>query len=455
MDPLALASAKQRLIDQLQNSFGELRNSPVSRIIRCKVEVENVAAMQWLACQTVPIKTYWANRNQEFKMAGVGIAHEISGREIPDLSLLFSKLHSLLDPDCPDLRYYGGIQFERDSEPAPEWENFGAYRFIIPQFELHRSPSGTFLVCNYHYQVDQETSIDQLIEQLNEIQFELTLSDWEERTILHRMDIPAQAAWESSIKTALNEMSQGKYEKVVLARKAILTFNDPVDPSAYLLRLRRMSEETFNFYFQTDKDHAFLGATPERLFKRQGRTIHTEAIAGTRPRGKTTREDERFTKALLNSNKELREHTIVVDAIAAVLEQHCEQLSVDEEVQVTRLSHVQHLCKHFVGKLDPETDDADLINDLHPTPALGGTPTAIALDAITTLEPFKRGWYAAPIGFVGYDHTEFVVGIRSALIEKERVSLYSGAGIVPGSDPAEEWQEIEDKISKFLKALDL
>jgi len=230
---------------------------------------------------------------------------------------------------------------------------------------------------------------------------------------------------------------------------------DPVDPVAYLLRLRRMTEETFNFYFQADEGHAFLGATPERLFKRQGRTLMTEAIAGTRPRGLTTRDDERYSKALLSSDKELREHAIVVDMIRNVLEMHCHHLIVDQDVQITKLSHVQHLCKHFKGELDAGTSDADLIEALHPTPAMGGYPTDIALAAIEELEPFNRGWYAAPIGFVGHDHTEFVVAIRSALIEKERVSLYSGAGIVLGSDPAEEWQEIEDKISKFLKALDL
>jgi isochorismate synthase len=254
---------------------------------------------------------------------------------------------------------------------------------------------------------------------------------------------------------ALEEMAAGHYEKVVLARRASLIFNEAVDPVAYLLRLRRMSEETFNFYFQTDRDHAFLGATPERLFKRTGTTIRTEAIAGTRPRGQSVTDEARYAKALLNSEKEIREHRIVVDAIQDTLRQHCRTLEVDRDVQVIQLSHVQHLCKHFVGELDAETGDAELIRDLHPTPAMGGYPTARALQAISELEPFDRGWYAAPLGFVGCDHTEFVVGIRSALIERERVSLYSGAGIVRGSDPEQEWQEIEDKISKFLKALDL
>lgn len=455
MDLIALSSAKQRLTDQLHSQCNALRDSQVEKIVRCKVEVEDIAAMQWLACQSNPTKTYWANRNQEFKMAGIGIAHEISGQEVPDLHAIFDELNGLLNPDYPDLRYYGGFQFNKDAVAEKGWESFGAYRFIIPQFELHRSAAGTFLVSNYHFQPDKENRVDDLIEKLNDIQFEITLSDWGARAVLHRLDIPDRSVWDKSVMQALDEMEAGKYQKVVLARKAILTFNDPVDPTAYLLRLRRMSEETFNFFFQPDENHAFLGATPERLFRRHGRTIHTEAIAGTRPRGKTNYEDERLAKDLLSSDKEIREHAIVVDAIATVLERHCKNVQVDENTQITRLSHVQHLCKHFVAELDEKTSDADLIMDLHPTPAIGGFPTDIALKAIEKLEPFNRGWYAAPIGFVGYDHTEFVVAIRSALIEKEQVCLYSGAGIVKGSNPAEEWQEIEDKISKFLKALDL
>ena len=455
MDPLSFSTAKLRLLEQIQNACLEFQSGNVPRMIRCKVEVENVAAMQWLACQSIPIKTYWANRNQEFKMAGIGVAHEISGQETPDLKKLFQELHLFLDPKYPELRYYGGFQFNRGSKPSQEWKSFGAYRFIIPQFELHRSEAGTFLVYNFLHEGRDSKLPGDLTRQLDDVQFELTLSDWEERTILHRRDIPDRAEWQSSLDTALEEMGDGKYEKVVLARKATLTFNDPVDPVAYLLRLRRMTEETFNFYFQADEGHAFLGATPERLFRRQGRTLHTEAIAGTRPRGLTTRDDERYARALLNSEKEVREHSIVVDMIQNVLEKYCHNLVMDEKVQITRLSHVQHLCKHFKAELDPETSDADLIEALHPTPAMGGFPTDIALEAIDDREPFNRGWYAAPIGFVGHDHTEFVVGIRSALVEQERVSLYSGAGIVLGSDPAEEWQEIEDKISKFLKALDL
>ena len=97
--------------------------------------------------------------------------------------------------------------------------------------------------------------------------------------------------------------------------------------------------------------------------------------------------------------------------------------------------------------------DADIVSTLHPTPAVGGSPTREAVAWIRANEPFARGWYAGPIGWVGYDSSEFAVAIRSALIDGTSLSVYTGAGIVPGSDPAREWQEIEDKMGTFLHVL--
>ena len=184
MDPIALSSSKQRLIEKLHRSCDELHDHETNRIVRCKVEVEGVAAMEWLACQSTPVKTYWANRNQEFKMAGVGIALEISGQDVPDLHSLFNELQSFLDPNHPDLRFYGGFQFNKDKPVEKGWEKFGAYRFIIPRFELHRSAQGTFLISNHYYQANLPNQLETLIQELDQLQFDVTLSDWEERAIL-------------------------------------------------------------------------------------------------------------------------------------------------------------------------------------------------------------------------------------------------------------------------------
>ena len=119
-----------------------------------------------------------------------------------------------------------------------------------------------------------------------------------------------------------------------------------------------------------------------------------------------------------------------------------------------RLAKKQHLRSNVQGTLKADVDDGMLLKRLHPTPAVGGYPTDNALPEIARIEPFNRGWYAAPVGWVGSDSAQFAVGIRSGLVEGNELSLFSGAGIVRGSDPDAEWREVENKIQDFIGILD-
>jgi menaquinone-specific isochorismate synthase len=128
-------------------------------------------------------------------------------------------------------------------------------------------------------------------------------------------------------------------------------------------------------------------------------------------------------------------------------------LEVDVKASLLRLANKQHLFSQVTADLLDDVSDGELVDRLHPTPAVGGYPTENALDEIRRLESFQRGWYAAPVGWIGADEAEFAVAIRSGVVQAERLTLYSGAGIVPGSTAAAEWDEIEQKISDFLSLL--
>jgi menaquinone-specific isochorismate synthase len=120
-----------------------------------------------------------------------------------------------------------------------------------------------------------------------------------------------------------------------------------------------------------------------------------------------------------------------------------------------RLARGRHLRSQFEGHLRDDVSTLDVLRTLHPTPAIGGVPTEAAVQAIRTQEPFARGWYAGPVGWIGPDAAEFAVAIRSGLVRDSSLALYSGAGIVDGSVPEAEWDEIEQKISDFAAVLDL
>jgi menaquinone-specific isochorismate synthase len=234
----------------------------------------------------------------------------------------------------------------------------------------------------------------------------------------------------------------------------VFTFDAPIDPVALLRRLNASASKSYRFCFQPRPGVAFIGVSPERLYKRQDRFIRTEAVAGTRPNTGEIHADSVLADELLDSEKDRREHRHVFDAVRAELARQCNAVHADDDVTVLRLDKYQHLYAGIEGILDTLGTDAELLRGLHPSPAVGGVPTREALDWIAEMESFDRGWYAGPVGWVGCDSAEFAVGIRSALVTGNTLSVYTGAGIVEGSVPEDEWAELESKLTPYTSILD-
>jgi menaquinone-specific isochorismate synthase len=152
---------------------------------------------------------------------------------------------------------------------------------------------------------------------------------------------------------------------------------------------------------------------------------------------------------LLHSAKDLSEHSYVSKGVREALEPLCEELEIEDHVSEMKLARGRHLRSKVRGTLREGVTDAGLLDAMHPTPAVGGYPRSEALEEIRVLEPFDRGWYAGPVGWIGADASEFAVGLRSGLVRGQTLALFSGAGIVAGSVPDEEWAEIEQKIGDF------
>ena len=251
------------------------------------------------------------------------------------------------------------------------------------------------------------------------------------------------------VEEVLENIDRRIIDKVVLARTAVFNLARDYDPTELLLQLRGQATQAFHYCFQIEAHHAFLGISPELLYRRSGRKIESEAIAGTRPRGLTIEDDQRLASELRDSEKEQREHLMVLERMERLLQQFCnntERLSYLEPLQ---LRHVQHLQSKIYGSLLPEISDSDLLPVFHPTPSVSGTPDSEARTLIRELEPFDRGWYAGPVGWISRSQAEFAVGIRSGLLCGRILRIYTGAGIVDGSVPDEEWREIEIKLQSW------
>ena len=360
-----------------------------------------------------------------------------------------SKLLALLpDSGVSGARYYGGARFDPIGKPDEEWEAFCAYRFVLPRFELHAGESETTLVCNLVLPRDTNDA-SKIVQEIEDLSLPEGASGALLPAPVVREDSPDLQGWRENVERALSAFSEGRLGKVVLARRAEFGFFGDLDPTLLLESLKATTPGCFHFYAEPESGTAFLGASPERLFRRYGRSVESEAVAGTRPRGVSSAEDAGLRDDLLHSAKDLFEHTYVSKGIREALAPLCEELEIEDCVSEMKLARGRHLRSKVRGTLKDGVTEAGLLDAMHPTPAVGGHPRIEALEQIHALEPFDRGWYAGPVGWIGQEASEFAVGIRSGLVRGQTLALYSGAGIVAGSVPDEEWAEIEQKIGDF------
>lgn len=448
---------RRALTTRIERALTAPANGASPGAIRVSIEVSTVDPFTWLQAQPMAERLYWSGRNQSASVAAVGRAEvltaDASAGDGARLEQRLRKRFAHAD-ERPRLRYYGGWAFDGLQPPGDAWGAFGTYRFVLPRFELRTTGDRTVLLCNLVPSRDRER-VEALCAQAEALVWPAGRPGVALPPAVTRSDQPNRATWRRMVSWALDAIADDRLQKVVLARQSVFDFLDTLPPVELLRRLHAATPNCFHFMVQPDDAVAFVGASPEQLFRRSGRRIQTEAIAGTRSRGDSARADAALRTELLESEKDRREHAFVVQAIRDRLATLCTAVQQDASASELRLARGRHLRSQFEGTLRDGVTTLDAVHALHPTPAIGGVPTGDALQAIRAQEPFARGWYAGPVGWIGPDAAEFAVAIRSGLIRDNTLALYSGAGIVDGSAPDPEWEEIEQKISDFAAVLDL
>ncbi len=424
-----------------------------SQAIRFEVPVGRVDLFGWLRGQQTLPKLYWSGRDDRSEVAALGAA-DLYESTVEGPEAMRKRLSPLLTSGDPRLRYYGGLRFDVGREADAGWAVFGAYRFVLPRFELRVRAGETVLACNLVLPRDVENR-DEILDEIENLSFVPRPSEENLPKPVSRADEPGFPVWRKNVGRALSAFQERRLGKVVLARRTDFGFDDDLDPALLAGKLKESTPDCFHFYVEPEPGVAFVGASPERLFRREGRAILSEAVAGTRPRADSEDNDEDLREELLKSEKDRREHTYVRDSIREALGTLCQSLDIDGRMSEMKLTQRRHLVTGVRGTLREDVVDADILEAMHPTPAVGGHPRRAALREIADLEAFDRGWYAGPIGWIGADAAEFAVGIRSGLVSGRNLALFSGAGIVSGSVPEEEWAEIEQKIGDFTRILGL
>ncbi|KQX66329.1 isochorismate synthase MenF [Angustibacter sp. Root456] len=261
------------------------------------------------------------------------------------------------------------------------------------------------------------------------------------------------ADWEGVVAQAVQRITRGDVDKVVLARDLEARTAHPVDPRWLLRGLAESYPGCWTFAVD-----GLVGATPELLVRLERGLVHSRVLAGTISRTGDDDHDLALAASLARSSKDLEEHEYAVRSLADALAPHCTSMNVPEAPFVLHLPNVMHLATDVAGVLSDGATSLTLVAALHPTAAVGGTPTAAAVELIRELEGMDRGRYAGPVGWTdGRGDGEWGIALRCAELDgadPHRVRLFAGCGIVAGSDPARELAESDAKLVPMRDALD-
>ncbi|MFW6320522.1 MAG: isochorismate synthase [Halohasta sp.] len=395
---------------------------------------------------------------------------------------LFSSgdVHAGTEAACP--RLFGGFTFHADApsgtdaaavdtdggtavEPPAEsasttdpWAAFPDARFVFPRVQVTITDRGPWLTVNA---VGPEASVETVeanLETERERIESLPPADPEtpHPGIVARRRTTTPESWRAGVTTAVDRIDDGQLQKVVLAQALEVDLAADLAVGDILARLGEKYPACNRFLVEPEgpEPPAFFGATPERLVSLRGRTVETDALAGTTGRGETPAEDEWLARELLADPKNVHEHQLVAETIREQLAPFAASVSAGDR-QIKRLATVQHIHTPITAELAADTHVLSLVEALHPTPAVGGLPPDEALETIRETEPFDRGWYAAPIGWIdAAGNGTFAVGLRSAVATRRRATLFAGVGIVGDSDPDREWDEVELKFRPILDELE-
>lgn len=352
--------------------------------------------------------------------------------------------------------FFGGFTFMEESRL--EEDGFPAALVFMPQWQVARRGHRYMAVANALIQPGME--VEPVVQRIWSAHRKFSAYTYDRPPeppvyhILEEKEVGPEGTFLENVERALAAIRRGSYQKIVLSRAVDLVFDNSCRPLKILNRLRADYPSCTSFSLQNETGTSFIGATPERLISVQDGVYQTEALAGSVGRDPSAREDARLAHQLLSSEKDLREHRHVVESILRRLESVGLKAQAADGPGLLVLPNVQHLRTPIEGQVTGGLHLLDLVEALHPTPAVGGSPREAVLSDIANWEPFSRGLFAGVTGwFDARGNGDFSVGIRSALTRGSRARLYAGAGIVEGSVPELEWRETSLKMAALLRCI--
>jgi menaquinone-specific isochorismate synthase len=454
-----VAILHQHKIEEQLHFIGKKANRP---FISWSEEMDDVDPVYFFALGqacSFGQRFYWSDRTNETVYVGLGCTHMIETEEKEQRfrtvetqwNRWIEQTASYSNGTDTTPILFGGFSFDPFKPRTEKWRAFPHAKMIVPTVLLSLKKGKATLTITICSEQNEEMlkKIGMLIRLLYQEQRQPASS----LPPLIKYEDVQKEEWMDTVKKTIENIRKGKFDKVVLAREARLLFADAIDPSGVLQQLREQQPFSYLFAFEQE-GQCFIGASPEQLVKKEGDTCYSTCLAGSIRRGKTFQEDEQLGQWLMHDEKNLREHQFVVQMIREAIEAVCEHVQMPSSPQLLKLQHIQHLYTPVIGENCRAASALSIVEQMHPTPALGGTPREKAIKEIRETEPLDRGWYAAPIGWMDTEgNGEFAVAIRSGLLQGKEASIFAGCGVVGDSDPISEYEETKVKFTPMLSAL--
>ncbi|MFC5602349.1 isochorismate synthase [Sporosarcina koreensis] len=439
--------------------------SPSTRFFTETVEVGRISPLSFFeagASQYKDKRFYWQNADKTLTLVGIGHAYTLAtakaGSRFKDISEQWKQLCSILIKEEKDIDpvLFGGFSFDEKNRKESEWEGFPSGYFVVPSFQLKIEEGKTMVSINMITDCKEAAEdFERLREERDKL---IHIAQVEEFDFANDNKVVAttergKKQYLDAVENVTASIRKGKADKVVIARALELQFERDFNNVKALHAITNEQQESYHFGLQRGGS-LFFGATPERLIEIKDGKAYSACVAGSIRRGKSAQEDRELGEELLGDRKNREEHQHVVSMISNVFNKYCSEVLIPKTPKLMKIRDIQHLYTPVQGTLGQENDIFSFVEALHPTPALGGVPTNVALEIIRHEEGMDRGYYAAPIGWIDASgNGEFAVAIRSALLDGDRAYLYAGGGIVADSVPELEYDETWVKFRPVLRAL--
>ncbi len=443
-----------------------LRDDPTRRsLIACITEIpapEDLIGIIAAARRNGEPVFYWEKPTDQLAIAAIGSTWQTTAAGTDRFRSVASEARELAQRlrvegssallDTPPL--VGGFSFGDHPPLGETWAGFAAARLFLPRTCIVRRAGHAALMRSAV--IDPASDIGALARDLTNPELPSARADRrrpESSASFEHRSTPSRESWMDRVRDAVDSIRDGELDKLVLACSQRVVGDRAFDLESVLRSLRER-EDGCTVFCVSAGDAEFVGATPETLATLRGGELETSAIAGTAARGDSVDEDGVLRQALELSGKDRSEHEIVVRGICDDLRPLCESIDREHGPRVMRLRNVQHLRTPIRARLRPGRSLLDVVAALHPSPAVGGYPKAVALDELGRREDLERGWYAAPVGWTTVDGDgEFAVALRSGLLRGREATAFAGAGIVRNSNPRAELAEIDLKLAPMVSAL--